>query len=193
MYKNSQAFIYPKKLNLHFPILPIIINIFALMKRILFTIFTLIIIANCRGEHSENTQKINQVLHIYIRDASEVDLLNTKIKNAYQKIEMFDIGGERAEIAVPFTLKTDLNSISYLEYAAGATRKLTDSTNQQVKYYQSDIVLKLKKNNNLIEQDTLKLLYEWTPNIFQLKEVNSNRKNIFIKKEKQTNIISIVK
>lgn len=176
-----------------FPILPTIINIFALMKKILFAIFIFIITISCRGEHSENIQQINQVLHIYIKDTLEMDLLNTKIKNAYQKVEIFDIGGERAETAIPFSLKTNINSISYLEYVAGAIRKLADSNNSQIKYYQSDIILKLKKNNAIIEQDTIKLLYEWTPNIFQLKKLNYNRKNIPIRKEKQANIITIIK
>lgn len=159
----------------------------------LFSVLLSALVACSREE--QQLQRIDQVLNIYVKDQSGKDLLNSKLAGSYQQVLLKDLGGIRDQITISvFTFRKDPKNITYLEYAAGATRNLKDSLNPDFKTYRSDVMLELrKKAADSVDLDTLVMFYKWTPEIFRLKSVNYNGRKVFEKVEGQPNTITIVK
>ena len=58
------------------------------------------------------------------------------------------------------------------------------------------IYLNLSKtvdNNTVVDTDTVKIEYDWSPAVFQVSKIWYNQKLVFTKAEGQANIIKIVK
>lgn len=148
---------------------------------------------SCRGEDIEDLQRIDQVLHMYVKNAQGQDLLNSSLPGSYRKVELRDIGGLYDQSAVAgYTVKKDQDTVYYLEYKTGATRFLLDSASPDSKRYRSDMIVNYFAVNDTI-QDTISITYQWTPQVFQIQNVQYNKSTVFTKVEGQPNVVKIVK
>jgi hypothetical protein len=157
----------------------------------------LIFLSSCRGEDESDLQKIDQVLNIYIKNAAGKDLLNTNIPGGFTAVRAQDLNADRAlQEITGISVKKDQDTIAYVDYATGAVRILKDSISPSQKTYQSDFYINLSKIVNketVTDVDTVKVEYNWSPNLFQVSKVWYNNKLSFSKVEGQPNIIHIVK
>jgi len=157
----------------------------------------LIFLSSCRGEDESDLQKIDQVLNIYIKNAAGKDLLNTNIPGGFTAVRAQDLNADRAlQDITGISVKKDQDTIAYVDYATGAVRILKDSISASQKTYQSDFYINLSKIVNketVTDVDTVKVEYNWSPNLFQVSKVWYNNKLSFSKVEEQPNIIHIVK
>ncbi len=164
------------------------------MKNIFFLlVFIFIIVASCRKE--EPLQNIDQIIHLYI-DSLGQDMLNKNIPGSYFSVSMNDVDGATDNAPVTVNLKKNADTVSYIEYIAGATRVLTDSVADK-KMYRSRIALQLFSRINdstqSITRDTLILYYTYTPEIFQVSSALYNQQLVFTKQNGQPNVIRIHK
>ena len=157
------------------------------MKKILNLIFSFIIISlaflSCRNS-DDVAQEIDQNLVIYV-DSAGIDLLNSKIPNAYSSISFNDINGVTDSAPVSYSLLKDADTINYMKYVSGAKRILIDSSNVNKKIYQSKIALKFTKTtqNSAIYtlNDTMVINYSFSPERFQIDNVIYNNTQVFTK------------
>ena len=166
------------------------------MKIKLLLFLSLFFFLSCRNEEND-VQKIDQVINIYMHNADGVDLLNTRIKGGYTSVSGQDLNADRALQTISgFSVKKDKDTVAYIDYVAGATKLLKDSISSAEKRYQSDFYLNLSKTvdkNTVIDTDTVKIEYNWSPAVFQVSKIWYNQKLVFTKAEGQPNIIKIVK
>lgn len=163
------------------------------MKILQFISLALLLFA-CRGEDLESIQKIDQVLHIYIKDAQGNDLLNPERAEAFQSVEFKDMQAEYDRVAVSVSKKQDSAKVFYYEYITGANRLPLPNATDQRKTYQSTLAVQYRLSaTSDIEEDIMSLSYEWTPQIFQLKSVTYNDKVIFEKTAEGISTITIQK
>ena len=165
-------------------------------KKYIF-VFTTLFLSSCRGEDESDLQKIDQVLNIYIKNAEGKDLLNTNIPGGFTAVRAQDLNADRSlQDITGISVKKDQDTIAYVDYATGAVRILKDSISPSQKTYQSDFYINLSKIVNketVTDVDTVKVEYNWSPNLFQVSKVWYNNKLSFSKVEGQPNIIHIVK
>lgn len=165
------------------------------MKLRLSIIFSAIImLLSCRGDEDE-IQIIDQVLNLYMKNSAGEDLLNTNLDNAYS-VTFLDLLNEESLATVSTSLLKDADTIRYIDYDAGATRVLTDSVSPQQKTYQSQMIIRLSKTvdeETVVDDDTIKIEYNWTPSLFQLSKLWYNDELKFTKVQGQPNIVTIVK
>ena len=149
---------------------------------------------SCRSDE-DSVQKIDQVINLYI-DSLGQDLLNEKLPGSYISSNMNDVYGLTDNAPVSFTLKKTTDTISYIEYLAGARRIGIDSSGNS-KTYESKIALKLTKKINdstrAITNDTLTIQYLSTPDIFQVSKIWYNNTLQFTKVDGLPNTIKIMK
>ena len=166
------------------------------MKIKLLLFLSLFLFLSCRNDE-DDAQKIDQVINIYMHNADGVDLLNTRIKGGYTSVSGQDLNADRALQTISgFSVKKDKDTVAYIDYVAGATKLLKDSISSAEKRYQSDFYLNLSKTvdkNTVIDTDTVKIEYNWSPAVFQVSKIWYNQKLVFTKAEGQPNIIQIVK
>lgn len=157
----------------------------------------LIFLSSCRGEDESDLQKIDQVLNIYIKNAAGKDLLNTNIPGGFTAVRAQDLNADRAlQEITGITVVKDKNAISYIDYSSGAVKILKSEISPTQKTYQSDFYINLSKIVNketVTDVDTVKVEYNWSPNLFQVSKVWYNNKLSFSKVDGQPNIIHIVK
>lgn len=167
-------------------------------KNILF--FTILLclcgVYSC-NRSDEDVQYIDQLLNIYIKDASGEDLLKGDEVGTYIGFAANDNFGITDNAPVAFAKKTDAGGINYLEYLAGAKREILDSFSPDQKTYHSSIRLnftqKVNDNTNVSLSDTLRVIYNWTPHVFEVSKVYYNGVLKFTKQPNQPNIITVVK
>ena len=149
---------------------------------------------SCRND-SIPVQQIDQILNIYI-DSAGKDLLNSKIPGSYTNIQWNDVNGITDSAPVNFSNKKDADTINYLEYLAGARRIVIDSSGDS-KRYEAKIALLLTKRINdstsVIKNDTLRIQYNSSPELFQVSQVWYNNVLEFTKVQGQPNIVKITK
>ena len=166
------------------------------MKIKLLLFLSLFLFISCRNDE-DDAQKLDQVINIYMHNADGVDLLNTRIKGGYTSVSGQDLNADRALQTISgFSVKKDKDTVAYIDYVAGATKLLKDSISSAEKRYQSDFYLNLSKTvdkNTVIDTDTVKIEYNWSPAVFQVSKIWYNQKLVFTKAEGQPNIIKIVK
>ena len=164
------------------------------MKRIHFLPVALILCA-CRGDRLSDLQRIDQIVNIYIKDSHGKDLLNSSGTGTFHSVVFKDIGGLTDQTTINGSwVKTDGNSVKYLQYISGATRNLTDSISSTLKNYRSDIRIELTRSTaDSVDVDTLSIFYEWTPEVFQVKRLEYNRELIFTKSGTEANTATVVK
>ncbi len=150
----------------------------------------------CRGDENDY-QIIDQVLKMYVRSASNPDLLNSKIPGSYTSVSLLDLLSETAQAPVSgSSLQKDLDTITYLDYAAGAVRRLKDSISPELKIYRSKFLIRYSKKTNsqtVNDDDTVEIEYRWTPSRFELSKLWYDNQLIFTKVPGQPNIVTIIK
>ncbi|QOW11284.1 hypothetical protein Q73A0000_13410 [Kaistella flava (ex Peng et al. 2021)] len=164
------------------------------MKNLFFlTMVAFLTFLACRGDE-ESVQKIDQVINLYI-DSLGQDMLNVKLPGSYISSSMNDVYGLTDNAPITVSIKKDADTISYIEYLAGAKRIGIDSSGSS-KTYESKIALKLTKkvnDSNRITNDTMTIQYLSTPEIFQVSKIWYNGVLQFTKVEGQPNTVKIVK
>ncbi|MGS0747691.1 hypothetical protein [Halpernia sp. GG3] len=168
------------------------------MKNAFFILMFLgFVFISCRG-NEENPQQIDQVVNLYIKDATGKDLLDTKLSGAFNNIKFLDLNGLTDQVPISsFSLKKNLDTVNYIDYDSGAKRILQDSLNPGNKTYRSNFILSLSKNIDattaVTTQDTIKIEYSWTPALFQISKFYYNKKLVFSKVSGKPNVITIIK
>lgn len=151
-----------------------------------------LLVLSCRNQ-DDDIQQIDQVIQLFYKDASGKDLLASKKPYAYKTVVLKDLGGERDQIKLSGTfLKKGADSLSYIEYIAGAKRNLV-SESSGGREYRSDIRLELTKDSANVDVDTLTVFYTWTLQLFQVKKMYYNRALIFTKTTGERNTATIIK
>ena len=151
-------------------------------------------VLSCRNE-DENIQRIDQIIQLYIDSAGQ-DMLNSKIPGSYSEIKINDVYGITDTAPVSVSLKKNADTATYLEYVAGAKRITIDST-ATFQVYESKLALRLtKKVNdsvNLVTNDTMRIQYQSTPEIFQVSKIWYNNELKFTKTDQLLNVVKISK
>jgi len=151
-------------------------------------------VLSCRNE-DENIQRIDQIIQLYIDSAGQ-DMLNSKIPGSYTDIKINDVYGLTDTAPVAFSLKKNEDTVSYLEYVAAAKRITIDST-ATFRTYESKLALQLTKkvndSTNLVTNDTMKIQYQSTPEIFQVSKIWYNNELKFTKTDQLLNVVKISK
>lgn len=149
---------------------------------------------SCRNDEND-VQKIDQVMQLYI-DSLGQDMLNVKLPGSYTTTSMNDVYGLTDNAPVTFSVKKDADTVSFIEYVAGAKRLRIDST-ELSKTYESKIALTLIKSiNDSVKRttnDTMTIQYLSTPTLFEISKVWYNDVLQFTKVEGQPNVIKISK
>lgn len=149
---------------------------------------------SCRNDEND-VQKIDQVMQLYI-DSLGQDMLNVKLPGSYTTTSMNDVYGLTDNAPVTFSVKKDGDTVSFIEYVAGAKRIRIDST-ELSKTYESKIALTLIKSiNDSVKRttnDTMTIQYLSTPTLFEISKVWYNDVLQFNKVEGQPNVIKISK
>ncbi|MGV4415065.1 hypothetical protein [Chryseobacterium sp. T1] len=167
------------------------------MKSQLSILFlSLLLIFSCRAE-DESVQTIDQVLNIYVKNTAGKDLINPKIKNNYTQVQFLDLLAETNLKPISgVSIIQDKDTISYIDYVAGAVRLIKDSVSTTDKTYYSEFVMRLSKTENtttINDDKNVKVEYSWTPSRFQVSKMWFGGKLVFTKTEGQPNIVQIVK
>lgn len=164
------------------------------MKNVFFlTIIVFFAFLSCRSD-DDSVQRIDQVINLYI-DSLGQDMLNSKVPGSYTNSRMNDVYGLTDNAPVSFTIKKDADTISYIEYLAGAKRIGIDSSGTS-KTYESKVALFLTKkvnDSNKVTNDTITIQYLSTPELFQVSKLWYNGVLQFTKVEGQPNTVKIVK
>ena len=164
------------------------------MKNVFFlTIIVFFAFVSCRSD-DDSVQRIDQVINLYIESLGQ-DMLNSKVPGSYSNSRMNDVYGLTDNAPVSFTIKKDADTISYIEYLAGAKRIGIDSSATS-KTYESKLALFLTKkvnDTNRVTNDTITIQYLSTPELFQVSKLWYNGVLQFTKVEGQPNTVKIVK
>ena len=164
------------------------------MKNVFFlTIIIFFAFLSCRSDE-DSVQRIDQVINLYI-DSLGQDMLNSKVSGSYTNSRMNDVYGLTDNAPVSFTIKKDADTISYIEYLAGAKRIGIDSSGTS-KTYESKVALFLTKkvnDSNRVTNDTITIQYLSTRELFQVSKLWYNGVLQFTKVEGQPNTVKIVK
>lgn len=152
-------------------------------------------IISCKNG-DEDLQQIDQVVNLYI-DSAGTDMLNKNIAGTYTSVSMNDVYGITDNAPISVNFKKTADTINYIEYIAGAKRKLIDSSDSNNKIYQSKIalnmILKESDTKTSTTNDTLTLNYLNSATLFGLKEAFYNNILVFSKVEGESNVIKIQK
>ncbi|MBW7675119.1 hypothetical protein [Chryseobacterium chendengshani] len=168
------------------------------MKNLLFGILLgCFALMGCRSDE-DSIQKIDQIMSFYIKDAAGNDLLLPDKIGSYTTVSMNDILAPVDNAPVSNSRKMSADSTFYLEYIAGATRQLVSGADSDDRVYRSEISVALVKklSDSTVSEpvnDTLEILYRWTPSIFEVSKVNYNKQLIFTKVTDQPNNVTIIK
>ena len=165
------------------------------MKNLFFLMLVAFLgLTSCRNDESD-VQKIDQIMQLYI-DSLGQDMLNVKLPGSYTTTSMNDVYGLTDNAPVTFSVKKDADTVSFIEYVAGAKRIRIDST-ELSKTYESKIALTLIKSiNDSVKRttnDTMTIQYRSTPTLFEISKVWYNNVLQFTKVEGQPNVIKISK
>lgn len=151
-------------------------------------------VISCRSS-DENIQDIDQIVRLYI-DSAGIDMLNSSDTLAYQSLSFNDVYGDTESAPVSFSSAYDDDSIYYRQYAAGATRSLVDSSDENNLIYESKIALTLTTTYNdetISTYDTLTLRYTYTPTLFQINQAFYNNQEITMEESDDAHLIKIYK
>ncbi len=165
------------------------------MKNLFFiVIFCFFALISCRNDDVV-VQKIDQIINLYIDSAGQ-DMLNSNIKNSYSGVKFNDVYGLTDAAPVNFSLKKNSDTINFVEYLAGANRRIVGSVGES-KTYESKIALIFTKRINdsttAVKNDTMIIQYISKAEIFQVSRVWYNRLLAFTKVEGEANIVKVWK
>lgn len=158
-------------------------------------IFSLLTLLACRSD-DDVVQDIDQILNIYIKNDAGQDLLNPKLDAHYTNVALLDLLATTDQKPVSSSIIMDKDSVRYVEYVAGATRLIKDSINENSKSYYSSMIIRLTKivdKAPVIDDDTIRIEYNWTPQKFEVSKMWHSNQLVFTKSDTQPNIVNIVK
>ena len=159
-----------------------------------FSVIAFFAFLSCRNDE-DTVQKIDQIIQLYIDSAGQ-DMLNTNIKGGYTNARMNDVYGLTDTAPVNFSPKKDKDTVSYIEYIAGARRIGIDSSGSS-KTYESKIALSFTKSitdsTSTTINDTMTVQYLLTPEVFQVSKIWYNNVLQFTKVADEPNIVKIQK
>ncbi|WP_226063413.1 hypothetical protein [Kaistella polysaccharea] len=163
-------------------------NVFFILMMGLFAFIS------CRND-GEDIQQIDQVIQLYIDSAGQ-DLLNSKLPGSYTEIKINDVYGLTDNAPINVSLKKNEDTVNYLEYVAEARRIIVDSTSN-FKIYESKLALTLTKKINdstkMVTNDTMKIQYQSSPELFQVSKIWYNNVLKFTKTDALLNVVEISK
>jgi hypothetical protein len=118
--------------------------------------------------------------------------------NAYNSVTLQDLSDRKTAVRAisTFSIKKDLNNVSYIDYAGGATRVLQTTSGQYPEIYQSEFYINLTKSvndNDVTDVDTIKIQYSSEPSQFKVSKIWYNKQLAFSKVSVEPNIVKIVK
>lgn len=165
------------------------------MKNVFFILMMgLFAFISCRND-GEDIQQIDQVIQLYIDSAGQ-DLLNSKLPGSYTEIKINDVYGLTDNAPINVSLKKNEDTVNYLEYVAEARRIIVDSTST-FKIYESKLALTLTKKINdstkMVTNDTMKIQYQSSPELFQVSKIWYNEVLKFTKTDALLNVVEISK
>lgn len=164
--------------------------------RLSIIVAALVLLLSCQRDE-EDIQVIDQVLKMYVQNSAGQDLLNSKITGSYTSVNLLDLLGETALVSVSgFSLIKDSDTVTYLDYPAGAVRLKRDSLSPTLKTYYSKFIIRYSKTVNsqtVTDDDTIEIDYKWTPSLFELSTLKYNNQLKFTKVPGQPNVVKIVK
>ena len=165
------------------------------MKNVFFILMMgLFAFISCRND-GEDIQQIDQVIQLYIDSAGQ-DLLNSKLPGSYTEIKINDVYGLTDNAPINVSLKKNEDTVNYLEYVAEARRIIVDSTST-FKIYESKLALTLTKKINdstkMVTNDTMKIQYQSSPELFQVSKIWYNNVLKFTKTDALLNVVEISK
>ncbi|MFN3020799.1 hypothetical protein ACK1KB_07405 [Chryseobacterium sp. TY3] len=159
-------------------------------------IFSLLTLLACRSD-DDVVQDIDQILNIYVKNAEGTDLLKPKVAGNYTSVALLDLLADTDQKPVNSSILINSDSIRYVEYVAGATRLIKDSINPDSKSYYSSMIMrftkKITETQNSVDDDTIRIEYNWTPQKFEVSKMWHSKKLVFTKSDTQPNIVNIVK
>ncbi len=166
------------------------------MKNIFFALVIVFAAAvSCRND-DDLVQQIDQVVNLYI-DSAGIDMLNSSVSGSYKTVTMNDVNGITDTAPVSVSIKSDEDTIRYIDYVSGARRIIIDSSDANTKIYESKIAIiftkKLTDSTTSTFSDTLILNYVLKPEVFRLEKAWYNNNLVFTKVDGQSNIIKITK
>lgn len=169
------------------------------MKNLLFGILLGCFALMGCGSDEDSIQKIDQIMNLYIENADGKDLLVPDSIGSYTTVSMNDVLAPTDIANVSFSPKTAENSRRYLEYIAGATRQLQSGGDSDERVYRSRIRVALTEKITdttfaAAVNDTLEILYRWTPTVFEISKVSYNDSELPVTKDSENrNIVKITK
>jgi hypothetical protein len=168
---------------------------------IILTAFVLLL--SCRGDNETDGQKIDQVLMLYVKSATNgQDLLNSKIPGSYSAVALLDLLDETTanKPISGQTFPKDADTLVYMDYPAGAIRLLKDTvtSDPEEKIYYSNFLIRYSKIVNDVtitnyRLDTIRIEYSWKPSLFQISKLWYNNELKFTKVPGQRNVVEIIK
>lgn len=169
------------------------------MKNLLFGILLgCFALMGCRSDE-DSIQKIDQIMNFYIQDTNGKDLLIPNKIGSFTTIAMNDMLAVTDTAPVSSSVKIVSDSVSYIEYIAGATRQLESGSDTDNRIYRSQIRVALTKKLTdttfaEIDNDTLQIFYHWTPTVFEVSKVLYNDSELPVTKDSENrNVVKITK
>ncbi|WP_260395428.1 hypothetical protein [Elizabethkingia anophelis] len=143
-------------------------------------------------------QNIDQTINFYFQDSNGKDLIVPNDPEGYSgRITFIDNLSNRANTTVSgITPGTDDAKKNYMQYIAGATREGQPDSTAVKKEYKSQILISYNRRTNdtkVMAQDTLDILYSWTPSLFNVSSISINKKVVFNSSSGQQKNITITK
>ncbi|MCX8522855.1 hypothetical protein OF897_02835 [Chryseobacterium formosus] len=151
------------------------------------------------GSDEDSLQKIDQIMNIYIQDASGNNLLIPNKIGSYSTVGFNDELAPKDDAPISMSRKeVIIDSIYNLEYISGATREFVEDAADGSKIYKSDLEVSLIKKlsdtqNAPVVLDRLVIFYRSSANVFEVSRVLYNNQQVFTKIPDQPNTITIIK
>lgn len=159
--------------------------------------FIFLLVTSCRQDDGVH-QNIDQTINFYFQDTNGKDLIIPNDATGYaSRITFIDNYADRGNTAVSgIAPGVDDAKKNYMQYIAGATKRgLPDSTATS-KTYISQILInynKVANDTKVMAQDTLNIIYSWTPSLFSVSSIKLNSNVVFDSSSGQPKNILITK
>ncbi|CAI9674427.1 hypothetical protein EAVNNN508_01805 [Elizabethkingia anophelis] len=160
--------------------------------------FIFLLVASCRQDDGVH-QNIDQTINFYFQDTNGKDLIIPNDPEGYAGkityVDDFSINNNATVSGI--TSGVDASKKNYMQYIAGATRRVSKDSTATSKTYTSRLFINYSKRTNndtkVMPQDTLDIVYSWTPSLFNVSTISVNKKVVFNSSSGQQKNITITK
>ncbi|MCL1667381.1 hypothetical protein M2T82_04820 [Elizabethkingia ursingii] len=159
--------------------------------------FVFLFVTACRQDDGVH-QNIDQTINFYFQDTNGNDLIIPNDPTGYASritfIDNLSITGNTAVSGI--TPGVDDAKKNYMQYIAGAIRQGQPDSTATSKTYTSQILINYNKVTNdtkVMAQDTLNIVYSWTPSLFNVSSISVNKKVVFNGSSGQQKNVTITK